>query len=84
MASNKHILAIGLIAAAAPLSAASDERMRTTAAPSGSVETRYCMRVAPTTGTLVERTRCWTRGQWAEQGVDVDRDWASEGVRTID
>jgi hypothetical protein len=40
--------------------------------------------VEPVTGTLVERVRCWTRAQWAEQGVDVDKEWAREGVTVIE
>lgn len=52
-------------------------------APSGGEDTRYCMKIEPVTGTLVGRTVCWTRQQWADQGVDVDRDWAENGVRTI-
>lgn len=76
MAPSKLVLPLVLAAAAAasPLAAA---------APPGSADTRYCMKLAPTTGTLVERVRCWTREQWSAQGVDVDRDWDREGVRTI-
>ena len=32
------------------------------------------------TGSLVETVQCWTRAQWVEQGVDVDKAWAKEGV----
>lgn len=53
-------------------------------APPGTEATRYCMRVEAVTGSRIERTRCWTRAQWVEQGVDLDRDWVREGVRTID
>lgn len=56
---------------------------QTTAAPSGTAETRYCMRVGPLTGNLVETIECWTRAEWADQGVDVDKEWSKEGVRTI-
>ena len=73
MAIGKVLLALGLIAAAAPAVAQ---------APSGSADTRYCMKIE-TTGNVVQRVKCWTRDQWAEQGVDVDRDWPKEGVRTI-
>jgi hypothetical protein len=38
------------------------------------------MRVAPATGSQIEVVRCWTRDQWAEQGDDVDKAWAEEGV----
>ena len=33
------------------------------------------------TGTLIEQVKCWTREQWAQRGVDVDKDWPKEGVR---
>ncbi|HEV2595287.1 MAG TPA: hypothetical protein VGU01_08835 [Sphingomicrobium sp.] len=55
----------------------------TTAAPSGTTETRYCLHVGPVTGNLAETIECWTRAEWAEQGVDIDKEWSKEGVRTI-
>ncbi|GAA4723714.1 hypothetical protein H9L13_11630 [Sphingomonas lutea] len=51
-------------------------------APPGGPDTRYCMRVE-VTGNAADPVRCWTRADWADQGVDVDRDWAKEGVRVI-
>jgi hypothetical protein len=54
------------------------------AAPAGTQATRYCMKVEAVTGTRLERVECWTRAEWASQGVDVDRDWPEEGVRTVD
>jgi hypothetical protein len=41
------------------------------------------MHLEPFTGSLIETTRCWTRAQWAEQGVDVDKEWSKEGVAVI-
>jgi hypothetical protein len=41
------------------------------------------MRVEASTGTLIESVICWTRAEWAEQGVDVDKDWDKEGVAVI-
>ncbi|NNM78654.1 hypothetical protein HJG53_17340 [Sphingomonas sp. ID1715] len=79
MAPAKLILALSLIAAAAPLRAASEERPLT--APPGTPDTRYCMRIYAGTGSLIEQVRCWTRDQWAQRGVDVDKDWPKEGVR---
>ncbi|HVF36566.1 MAG TPA: hypothetical protein VNA29_01320 [Sphingomicrobium sp.] len=35
------------------------------------------------TGHLIEPVRCWTREEWAEQGVDVDKEWRREGLRVI-
>lgn len=84
MASRKWVLALSMIAAVSPVSAASEGRTRMTSAPAGTPATRYCMRIEAFTGTLIEQVKCWTREQWAEQGVDLDRDWAREGIRTID
>ena len=81
MATRNWLLALAVVAAAAPAAAMQDSR--TAAAPAGTAETRYCMRIEWTTGSRIERIKCWTREKWAEQGVDVDRDWAEEGVRTI-
>ena len=72
------IAALSIAAAIAPGLATNPEL--SAAAPSAPPDARYCMRVAPATGSLVELVRCWTRQEWAEQGVDVDREWAKEGV----
>jgi hypothetical protein len=83
MSHRKWAAACGLlVAAASPALAQPAER--DAGAPAAGPEARYCLRVEPLTGTLVERVRCWTRGQWADQGVDVDREWAREGVRIIE
>ena len=89
MPHRRLVLALGLIAAAAPLPAAS--RMApmpgttpaTMPAPAGTADTLYCMRIEAATGSRIEPVRCWTREEWILQGVDVDRDWAEEGVRTV-
>jgi hypothetical protein len=41
------------------------------------------MHIEAITGSRLEEVKCWTRQEWAEQGVDVDKDWPREGVRTI-
>jgi uncharacterized protein YjhX (UPF0386 family) len=38
------------------------------------------MRIEAVTGTRIETVECWTREEWAAQGVDVDKDWPKEGV----
>ncbi|MBA2918807.1 hypothetical protein GON01_12960 [Sphingomonas sp. MAH-20] len=81
MAHRKLVWALSLLAAAAPAWAAPEDRPRPATAPPGTAETRYCMWIAPFTGTLIEQVKCWTREQWARQGVDVDKDWPREGVR---
>ena len=83
MAHIESVLALYLIIAASPVSAAGQDPGAIRAAPAGTPETRYCMRIEAVTGTRIEQVKCWTREQWAEQGVDVDKDWMKEGVRTI-
>ena len=80
MALRKVLLALGALAAAAPAIAAVEDRV----APQGTADTRYCMKIEAVTGTRLEKVECWTRAEWSSQGVDVDRDWPDEGVRTID
>jgi uncharacterized protein YjhX (UPF0386 family) len=41
------------------------------------------MHIEAITGSRIEKLKCWTREEWAEQEVDVDAEWAKEGVRTI-
>lgn len=78
MAHRISVIAFGMIVAASPASAT-----QTTGAPAASPDAKYCMRVEPVTGSRLETVECWTRAEWADQGVDVDRDWAKEGVRVI-
>ncbi|MBV8685118.1 MAG: hypothetical protein JOZ90_02380 [Alphaproteobacteria bacterium] len=76
--------ALGLIlVAGSPAAARPPEREVLAGAPAAGPEARYCLRVEPATGSLIERVLCWTRRQWSDQGVDVDREWAREGVRVI-
>jgi hypothetical protein len=79
MAHKALIAALGMILAASPLSASTPDEMPTNPAPAGGPDTRYCMRIE-LTGNIVEPVRCWTREQWAEQGIDVDKVWATEGI----
>ena len=55
----------------------------TMGAPAGSPTTRYCLRVDPPTGSRIETIQCRTREGWAELDVDVDQEWADNGVRVI-
>jgi hypothetical protein len=80
---RKLMIAFGLIVAASPVLATSQDQAPITSAPAGTAETRYCMHIEAITGSRIEKLKCWTREQWAEQGVDLDRDWPKEGVRTI-
>ena len=85
MARKELILALGTILVASPLAAQPDTQpivlAGTGTAPAGEPGTRYCMRVDPITGSLVETVQCWTRDQWADQGVDVDKEWTKNGVK---
>jgi hypothetical protein len=82
MAHKASLLSLSFFAAASTVSASvQDSQM--SGAPQGTSETQYCMRVEAVTGTRIEEVKCWTRAEWADRGVDVDVDWAKEGVRTI-
>lgn len=81
MALKLSAFALGLmVAAASPLPAAQPETDVQAGAPEAGPDARYCLRVEPFTGSNIERIKCWTRQQWADQGVDVDKEWAKEGV----
>ena len=75
------VVALSMIIGASPGPAS--ERMPETIAPAGGPDTRYCLRVEAETGSRIERIWCWTREEWAEQEVDLDQEWAKEGVRVL-
>ena len=84
MSHTKLTVALGILIAGGPALAqpyASDPRAGAPAAGPGA---RYCMRVEAATGSRIERVMCWTRQEWADQGVDVDQDWRMEGVSVIE
>jgi hypothetical protein len=88
MAHKELVFALGMLVAASPLPATTQEPMPQEpalipGAPPGTPETRYCMRIEAITGSRLEEVKCWTREEWAEQDVNVDMEWAKEGVRTI-
>jgi hypothetical protein len=80
MALDKLAIALSILAAASPVSATVQE---TTVAPAGNPDTLYCMHIEAVTGSRLEKVKCWTRAEWADRGVDVDKDWPKEGVTTI-
>jgi len=53
-------------------------------APPGTPYTRYCLRVDPLIGSHIETIQCKTRDEWADLGIDVDQEWAENGVKVID
>ena len=83
MAHKILIVAFSMVVATSPLSAANREPTLAIPAPAEGPDARYCMHLEPFTGSLIETTRCWTRAEWAEQGVDVDKEWSKEGVAVI-
>lgn len=82
MAYETLAVALGMIFATSAF-ASPNPQPRPSTAPPGTAETRYCMRIEAITGSRIETVRCWTRAEWAEQDVDVDQEWAREGVRVI-
>jgi hypothetical protein len=83
MALKELILALGTIVAASAASATPSEPAPAAGAPAAGPDARYCMRIEAITGSRLEELKCWTRDEWAEQGVDVDKEWAKEGVSVI-
>ena len=76
---HELLIALSLIAAQAPEASA----VRATPAPPGGPETRYCLRVDPLIGSRIETIQCKTRDEWAALELDVDQEWAENGVRVI-
>lgn len=79
MAYNELIVALSLIATTSQTPANPPQRV----APQGTAETRYCLKVDPLAGSRVETIQCKTRDEWAALEIDVDQEWAENGVRTI-
>jgi hypothetical protein len=83
MALKEFALALGMIFASSAATASVQDPDPTMGTPAGTPETRYCMRIEAITGSRLEELKCWTRAEWAEHDVDVDEEWAREGVRTV-
>jgi hypothetical protein len=83
MAPKALAAAFGLIIMTSPVAASTVEPVSNAPAPAGTPQTQYCLRVGPVTGNIAEIVQCWTRDEWADQGVDVDKEWSKEGVRVI-
>ena len=83
MAHKTLLVALSLIVTAAPVMATEPDPDMTAGAPAAGPNAKYCMHIEAATGSRLETIRCWTRQEWAEQGVDVDHDWAKEGVSVI-
>jgi hypothetical protein len=83
MAHKTIFLALGMIVAATAASAANPPPPPENPAPTDSAGTRYCLRIGPLTGHISETVECWTRYEWADQDVDLDKEWAKNGVSII-
>jgi hypothetical protein len=70
------ITALALLTANPPLAPG-------TPAPPGGPETRYCLRVDPLIGSHIQTIQCKTRDEWADLGLNVDEEWAENGVGVI-
>ncbi|MCF2515093.1 hypothetical protein LVY65_08465 [Sphingomonas sp. G124] len=88
MAQKLSAIALGFIIAASPLSATTPKPIPETLPATETPGTQYCLRVGPYTGSRLEAVQCWTRQEWADQCddwdtqcVDVDKEWAKNGVR---
>jgi hypothetical protein len=82
MALKTLVAAFGMIVVASPLAAVQPESAPDQMAPQAGPDAKYCLRVE-LTGNVIEPVRCWTREKWADQGVDVDKEWPKEGVKVI-
>jgi len=78
---HELLIALGLIASASqpPPGDAGPVSL----APPGSPATRYCLRVEAIIGSRIETIQCKTREGWARLEIDVDREWAENGVRVV-
>jgi len=77
MAHKALVIALASLAASPAVAAVQDPASPT---PVANARGEYCLKVAPVTGSNVETVRCWTREEWADQDVDVDKEWAENGV----
>ena len=82
MAVRQLLIALGMIVAASPLSASIQDPLPPMGAPPGTPDTLYCMRIEAI-NSRIEKVKCWTRAEWAEREVDVDKDWAEGGVAIV-
>jgi hypothetical protein len=83
MAYKELVVALSMIVATSPVSAAQPELAPEAGAPTAPADARYCLRVDPVTGSRMETIQCNTREEWAQLEVDVDKEWADNGVRVL-
>jgi hypothetical protein len=83
MAYKQPLFALAIMAAASPLWASQPESLPRPGAPAAPPTALYCLRVDPITGTRMETIQCRTREEWAALEIDVDREWADNGVKIV-
>ena len=76
---HKHLIVVLGLVVGAPLSASVHDNPAGDT-PTASANGKFCLKVEPLTGSKVETVQCMTREEWDAQGVDLDREWAKEGV----
>lgn len=79
MAYKALLAALSMIAAASPALAVSQNPSPASPTPVADPQGRICLRVE-VTGRIVDSVECMTREEWAEQDVDVDKEWVKDGV----
>lgn len=77
-----HGLIIALALSLASIQPSSDQ-MPANPAPPGTAETRYCLKVDPLIGSKIPTIECLTRYEWSMLEIDVDQEWAENGVRVV-
>lgn len=80
MAFRLLIVPLSFIAATAAMASHPDHPAGAPAADAGA---KFCLKVEPVTGSRMETIQCRTRADWARLEVDVDHEWADNGVRVI-
>jgi hypothetical protein len=75
-------MAMALFVAAATPAMATQTPM-VDGAPPAPENALYCLKMEPITGTRIGSVLCWTRQQWADNDVDLDKAWAEDGVEVI-
>jgi hypothetical protein len=83
IAYKQRLFVLSVTALASPLWASQLQPPQRPGAPAAPPDARYCLRVDPVTGSKIETIRCETREAWAQLEVDVDVEWAANGVRIV-
>jgi hypothetical protein len=81
MTRKRLVMALSIAFAASPVLASIPDGVPMP--PAGSPQTQYCLRMEPIIGSRIATIRCATRDEWAQLDVDLDQEWAENGVRVI-